>query len=695
VTTRLALVVGLLICDFGIASAQVQQQWVARYGTGTGGASAIAVDRDGYVYVTGPNGCWAEEWGFCDHDYVTVKYDPDGNRLWVARYNANSFDQATAIAVDDAGSVYVTGASWVGPFPDGAPDYATVKYDRDGHQVWVARYDGPGSGSDTAFAIAVDAVGNVYVTGESTGVGTSLDYATIKYGPAGNELWVARYNGPFDFVDRARGIALDGESLYVTGSSFGDLRTFLDYATIKYDVNGNQAWVARYNHQGEPFPDDEPKAVAVAGGYIYVTGSSAGVGTGLDYATIKYGPQGNELWVARYDGPGVDAPAAIGIDSAGNVFVTGESRQPFGIGDYATVKYGTNGNLLWVARYDGPGHGGDAATGLAIDIADNVYVTGSSYGGAGADYATVGYDTHGTQLWVARYNAGDSSDLASAIAVDDARNVYVTGVSQIALYEGFDYATIKYSQTTAPAEPQTPTITFAVAPTPTFGASFTVSARTTNSDSSALSYSAEGGECVVVDAIAGTFSSTAAGTCTVAASGAATTNFLAASAQQDVTIAKAAATVTLSNLTQTYTGSPLTPTATTDAPGLAIVWTNAPQTNAGNYAVTATVNEANYQGAASGTFAIKPRAPANLNAVSGKGKITLSWMQSTSPGVTRNNVYRSTTNGGPYAVTASIGANTSYTDTRVSRHTTYYYVVTAVVGTEESATSNQDSAKPK
>jgi hypothetical protein len=610
--TRFALVVGLLACYAGVASAQVREEWVARYQTETGGASAIAVDGAGYVYVTGPNGCWAEDWGGCDHDYVTVKYDPDGNRLWVAQYNANSFDQATAIAVDDAGNVYVTGKSWVGPFPDGAPDYATIKYDPDGHEVWVARYDGPEHGSDTAFAIAVDAGGNVYVTGASAGVGTSLDYATIKYGPAGNELWVARYNGPGNFVDRARAIALDGAGgLYVTGSSFGGLSTFQDYATIKYDLNGNQSWIARYNRQGEPFPDDEPKAIAIAGGNVYVTGSSAGVGTGLDYATIKYGPAGNELWVARYDGPGnqVDAPAAIAVDSVGHVYVTGESRQPFGIGDYATVKYGTNGNELWVARYDGPGNGGDAATGLAIDRADNVYVTGWSYGGAGADYATVEYDTHGNQLWVARYNAGNSTDLASAIAVDTAGNVYVTGVSQIDLYEGFDYATIKYSQTPAPAEPLTPTITFGLAPTPThLDANFVVSSTTTNTDSIALSYSAVSGPCAVVNAIAGTFSSTAAGTCRVEASGAATTNFLAASAQQDVVIAKAAATVTLSNLIRAYSGIPLSPTATTTPPGLTIVWTNAEQTNAGSYVVTATVNDPNYQGAASGTLVINPPA---------------------------------------------------------------------------------------
>jgi hypothetical protein len=68
---------------------------------------------------------------------------------------------------------------------------------------------------------------------------------------------------------------------------------------------------------------------------------------------------------------------------------------------------------------------------------------------------------------------------------------------------------------------------------------------------------------------------------------------------------KAAATVTLSALSQNYTGSPLTPTATTVPAGLAIVWGNVPQTAAGSYAVTATINDAGYQGSASGTFVIK------------------------------------------------------------------------------------------
>ena len=89
---------------------------------------------------------------------------------------------------------------------------------------------------------------------------------------------------------------------------------------------------------------------------------------------------------------------------------------------------------------------------------------------------------------------------------------------------------------------------------------------------------------------------------------AASTNYAAASGLSagNFVIAKATATVDLSNLIQTYTGSPLTPTAVTTPLGLTVDWTGAPQTNVGSYPVTATINNANYQGFQTGTFNINP-----------------------------------------------------------------------------------------
>ncbi|MBA3725750.1 MAG: SBBP repeat-containing protein, partial [Armatimonadetes bacterium] len=98
---------------------------------------------------------------------------------WVARYSGpvNGNDAAYALAMDAAGNVYVTGWSWGGGT---SFDYATIKYDSNGNQLWVARYNGTGNYSDEAYALAVDAAGNVYVTGASVGAGTSYDYATIE-----------------------------------------------------------------------------------------------------------------------------------------------------------------------------------------------------------------------------------------------------------------------------------------------------------------------------------------------------------------------------------------------------------------------------------------------------------------------------------------------------------------------------------
>jgi hypothetical protein len=204
---------------------------------------------------------------------------------WVRRYNgpANDYDYATAIAVDDAGNIYITGITGTIYSPGTYYDYATIKYDSAGGEQWVRRYNGPGNSGDWANAIELDGSGNIYVTGTSYNSSTyyDCDYATIKYDSAGNEMWVRRYNGPGNSGDEAHAIAVDGSgNIYVTGGGW-------DYAIIKYDTNGNEIWVRRYDGPGNGW--DWASAVAVDdSGNIYVTGGSRGSGTDDDYATIKY-----------------------------------------------------------------------------------------------------------------------------------------------------------------------------------------------------------------------------------------------------------------------------------------------------------------------------------------------------------------------------------------------------------------------
>ena len=411
------------------------EEWVARYngpGNDNDLAFALEVDGVGNVYVTG------ESWGSStEYDYATIKYNTEGSMLWVARYNGpgNGWDVANGIAVDGSGNVYVTGESW-GSGTDA--DYATIKYDSSGTQLWAARYNGPGDGPDVATAITVDGLGNVYVTGKS-----GHDYATLKYSSSGTQLWAARYIDPGH--SSATAIAVDGSgNVYVTGSSGN---SYQDYATIKYDSSGTQLWVAKYDGQGHRH--DYAKGIAVDGlGNVYVTGWSFGSITDHDYATVKYNSIGTQLWVARYDGPvcKYDYANAIAVDGSGNVYVTGESWGSGTDADYATIKYNTEGSMLWVARYNGPGNYGDQAHDLEVDGSGNVYVTGYSAGSdTYYDYATIKYDTSGNQLWIARYNGpGDGMDSAIGINVDGLGNVYVTGCS--ISDSKFDYATIMYNQ---------------------------------------------------------------------------------------------------------------------------------------------------------------------------------------------------------------------------------------------------------
>ncbi len=422
---------------------QVDTAWVRRYngpGNGTDEACAIIVDGAGNVYVTG----YSVGSGTYPNDYATIKYNSTGETLWVRRYDGPGArnDEACAIAVDDVGNIYVTGFSY------GANnDYATIKYDSTGVQQWVKRYDGPGNSSDYVKAMVLDGAGNIYVTGQSAGSGTGQDYATIKYNSTGDTLWVRRYDRSGGTED-ARAIAVDTSgNVYVTGASYSG--TNRDYTTIKYDSTGVQQWVSIYNGTGDG--DDYPEAIAVDGlGNVYVTGHSAGSGTERDYTTIKYNSAGETLWVRRYDGGenSYDYAYAMVVDGAGNVYVTGRSAISGTQYDYATIKYNSTGDTLWVRRYGEAGTGDDAYA-IAVDGAGNVYVTGKIRGGIARDYATIKYNSAGDQQWVATYNGiGNSADESYALAVDNLGNVYVTGMSYGSGTD-FDYATIKYVQTGA------------------------------------------------------------------------------------------------------------------------------------------------------------------------------------------------------------------------------------------------------
>jgi hypothetical protein len=373
-------------------------------------------------------------------------------QAWVQRYNGlgSSSDIASAVAVDGSNNVIVTGSAGGS---GGGPDYLTIKYSSAGVPLWTNRYNGPGNSVDTTFAVVVDGSNNVIVTGYSTGNGTGYDYATIQYSSAGVPLWTNRYNGPGGGTDQATAVAVDGSNnVIVTGYSGSG--SGADYLTIQYSSAGVPLWTNRYNGPGNNY--DAATKIAVDGSNnLIVTGGSVGGGGGPDYLTIKYSSAGVPLWTNRYNGPGnsVDTGYAVAVDGSNNVIVTGYSDvNGYGTNyDYATIKYSSAGVPLWTNCYDGPGNGDDRAWALAVDRNNNIVVTGPSYAsGSGDDYATIKYSSAGLGLWTNRYNGPENwHDFPYALVVDGNNNVIVTGGSAEDTNND-DFATIKYSSAGAP-----------------------------------------------------------------------------------------------------------------------------------------------------------------------------------------------------------------------------------------------------
>ena len=390
----------------------VDTAWVRRYNgveNGDDEASALAVDGIGNILVTGNKG--------------TIKYDSAGNLLWTGSWGGID------IAIDNSGNTFVTGVCT----DSGTYDYSTIKYYPNGDTAWVRRYHNtpPGlNGVDVATCITVDASGNVYVSGTSSEVSGAwfrMNYATLKYDSNGNMLWVSRYT-PYEVktADPTDLAVDDSGNVYVTGT-VGNY-PYTCYTTIKYNPQGKQLWRNTYN--SPDYLNDRSSVIAVDGSHnVYVTGSTG---------TIKYDADGKQLWVGLWVG------SDMRMDDLGNIYLAGGIS-----GDFATIKYYPNGDTGWVRKYNGPGDVNDGANAMAMDCFRNIYVTGYSGNWPNDDYATIKYDSNGNQLWVQRYNGpANYWDQPSDITVDFSGNIYVTGKSaqnSVSPYN-FDYLTIKYVQ---------------------------------------------------------------------------------------------------------------------------------------------------------------------------------------------------------------------------------------------------------
>ncbi|MFQ5612200.1 MAG: SBBP repeat-containing protein [Anaerolineae bacterium] len=406
-----------------------------------------------------------------------------------------SVDHGRDIAVDAAGNAYVTGSTASSNFPTanpfqaanaGSSDAFVAKLNPDGSTLLYATYLG-GNQADSGAGIAVDAAGNVYVTGQTAssnfptvnpvqGANRGSDDAFIaKLNPTGSTLLYATYLGGI-FDDFGFSIAVDAAgNAYVTGLTASS--NFLTVNPLQPALDGSSdAFVTKLNPTGSALVystylgGDEVEAgygIAVdAAGNAYVTGYTHALnfptvnplqptfGGYWDAFVTKINPAGSALVYSTFlGGWWYDYGYDIAVDPSGNAYVTGFTTssdfptvnplQPVAGGggrDAFVTKVNSTGSALVYSTYLG-GNGTDDGQSIAADTSGNAFVAGvtassnfptanplqSVHGGGLSDAFVAKLNPAGSAFGYATYLGGSGDDLGLGIAVDASGNAYLTG----------------------------------------------------------------------------------------------------------------------------------------------------------------------------------------------------------------------------------------------------------------------------
>jgi len=390
--------------------------------------------------------------------------------LWAKQSGGPGLDRAWAIAQDGLGNSFVTGffngtaTFGLGEVNEttlasaGGDDMFVAQYDSSGLLQWAKRAGG--AGLNRGLGVAVDDLGNSYVTGVFQGSATfgqgeanqttlssagSDDIFVAKYDSAGLLQWVMRAGGTGS--DQGLSIAVEGSDSYLTGffngtATFGQGQTNQttlnsagsdDIFVAKYDSAGLLQWVRRAGGSGL----DQGVGIVVDGsGNSYLTGFFSATATfapgqanqttlvsagDRDIFVAQYDSVGTLVWAKRSGGAGTDRGFSISVDGSGNSYVTGvingsatfgpgEANQTTltsaGLEDIFVAKHDASGILQWAKRAGGTGT--DGGLGIGVDGMSNSYVTGwftgtATFGQGEANQTTL-TSAGDRDVFLAKYN---------------------------------------------------------------------------------------------------------------------------------------------------------------------------------------------------------------------------------------------------------------------------------------------------
>ncbi|MFN4080918.1 MAG: SBBP repeat-containing protein, partial [Saprospiraceae bacterium] len=420
--------------------------------------------------------------------------DPQPTLVWGTYLGGGDSDSGRAMELDAAANSLVVGTTrsmnaiaTAGAHQivlAGAEDVLVAKFSADGVRIWSS-YLG-GTGSDFGQGVALDAQGNVYVTGYThspTGIATAgahqpiygggIDAFIAKFNPNGLLIWSTYFGGGEE--DRNNHIAVRNDRLCVVGwtrsqtgiATAGAFQTMwagnFDATLALFDLDGQRIWSTYLGSDGWDVglsialtPNDEMvfcgwtssvNNIASAGGHQTAYG-----GGSADAFLAKFDLNGNRLWATYYGGSNDDYGDIVGVNPAGDIFFGGPCSSPDNMStpgafqptigggfDAFLAKFTPNGTRVWGTYYGGGGN--DNGYGLAFRGAD-IYFSGftssanniatpdahQSVLGGGIDAYLVKFDQSGLRQW-ATYYGGSADDYGYQIGVDAQQNVYMVGAA--------------------------------------------------------------------------------------------------------------------------------------------------------------------------------------------------------------------------------------------------------------------------
>lgn len=374
--------------------------WTVQFGsTGNDVLSAVAMDGSGNVYVGGVlYGELPGQMGLGGGDLFLKKLTSAGAELWTMQFGTNTSDDAFSITADASGNVYIAGYT-EGTLPlqnaAGNGDAFVQKRAPDGAEVWTRQFGT--SLLDQAYGVTVDASGNVYVAGLTSGVlpgqtmSGSNDAFVRKYSADGDELWTRQFGSPASAM--ATTVSTDGDgNVYVGGFTEAALPGQTsdgagDGFVRKYSTSGTAAWTREFGSSGNDLVDH---VSADASGNVYVVGRVAAaldgqVSAGSDDAFVrKYAANGTEMWTHQFGTSEPDEAYGVSIDPSGDVFVSGSTtgtlagQTSLGSRDAFLRRFTSDGSDLWTLQFGSLSD--DDGNSVVADGSGNAYVAGRTRG---------------------------------------------------------------------------------------------------------------------------------------------------------------------------------------------------------------------------------------------------------------------------------------------------------------------------